>query len=107
MNMGFLESLFGSAIINQLPPHQRQEVAKMTAELIQIGKMDDFLSLTPGGSFDVQCHHRQARDIGKRLHDMGGVDLMNAVRERIRRKLKAILAEHLDHCWKGIGDWKH
>jgi hypothetical protein len=105
--MSILDNLFGNPATTKLNPHDRQEVAKLTAELIQIGKMDDFLSLSPGGVFDVQCHHRRARDIGKRLNELGGVDLMILTRARIQRKLKATLAEHLDHCWKGVGDWKH
>jgi hypothetical protein len=105
--MSILDNLFGNPATSQLNPHDRQEVDKMTAELIQIGRMDDFLSLSPGGAYDVQCHHRRARDIGKRLNELGGVDLMISIRQRIQRKLKATLAEHLDHCWKGVGDWKH
>jgi len=104
--MSIIDILLGDPAIKQLSSHQQKEVEKLIRELIQIGNSDDFLSLSPGGSFDIQCHHRQARDIGKRLNDMGGVALMTAVRSRIKRKLKAVLAEHLDHCWKGIGEWK-
>lgn len=104
--MSIIDILFGYTAIKQLSSHQQKEVEKLIRELIKIGNSDDFLSLNPGGSFDIQCHHRHARDIGKRLNDMGGVPLMMAVRNRIQRKLKAVMAEHLDHCWKGIGDWK-
>lgn len=104
--MSILNILFGDPAIKQLSSHQQKEVEKLIRDLIQIGKSDDFLSLSPGGAFDIQCHHRQARDIGKRLNDIGGLNLMAAVRHRIKRKLKAILAEHLDHCWKGVGEWK-
>ncbi len=32
---------------------------------------------------------------------------MMAVRMTIRRKLeKDVMAEHLDHCWKNIGEWQ-
>jgi len=105
--MSILDNLFGNSTLSQLNQHDKQEVLKLTAELIQIGRMDDFLSLSTGGAFDIQCHHRRARDIGKRLNELGGVDLMISIRQRIQRKLKATLAEHLDHCWKGVGDWKH
>lgn len=104
--MSFFDIFFGDPAIRQLNNHQQGEVQKIIAKLIQIGKTDDFLSLSPGGAFDVQCHHREARDLGKRLDEMGGMPLMLAVREKIRRKLKAVMAEHLDHCWKGIGDWQ-
>ena len=104
--MSIFDIFFGDPAIRQLNNHQQGEVQNIIAKLIQIGKTDDFLSLAPGGTFDVQCHHREARDLGKRLNEMGGMPLMLAVREKIRRKLKAVMAEHLDHCWKGIGDWQ-
>jgi len=28
------------------------------------------------------------------------------VRQTVKYKLKDVLAEHLDHCWKGVGDWQ-
>jgi hypothetical protein len=31
---------------------------------------------------------------------------MMAVRNIIRRKLKDVMAEHLDHCWKDVGGWQ-
>jgi hypothetical protein len=31
---------------------------------------------------------------------------MWAVRQTIKYKLKDVMAEHLDHCWKGIGSWE-
>jgi len=37
---------------------------------------------------------------------MGGTALMEAARGRVKRKLKAVMAEHLDHCWKDIGTWQ-
>jgi len=104
--MSIFDTIFGDPAIRQLNTHQKQEIERMIKDLVRIGETDDFLSLSPGGPFDIKCHHRQARDIGKRLSEVGGVDLMLAVRQRVQRKLKAVLAEHLDHCWKGIGDWK-
>ncbi len=104
--MNLIEMLFGDPEIRKLNPHQRTEVNKLTQELITIGKRDDFLSLVPGGPYDMQCHHREARGIGKRLHEIGGVPLMWAVRKTVRRKLKDVMAEHLDHCWKDIGNWQ-
>ena len=105
--MSLLDMIFGDPAIRQLNSHQKQEVERIIKDLLKIGQLDDFISLSPGGPFDIQCHHRQARDLGKRLHEIGGVELMLAVRQRVKRKLKAILAEHLDHCWKGIGAWQH
>ena len=104
--MSLIDILFGEEAIRNLPAERRQEVKELINKLIVIGKQDDFLSVVPGGLFDHQCHHRQATDIGRRLYAMGGIDLMMAVRMTIRRKLKDIMAEHLDHCWKEIGDWQ-
>ncbi len=104
--MNLLTMLFGDPAINALDAHRKAEVRVMIEKLEKIGRTDDFLSLVPGGTFDMHCHHREAREIGKRLNEMGGVPIMMAVRNNIRRKLKDTLAEHLDHCWKDIGDWQ-
>jgi len=104
--MNLLTLLFGDPVINALDAHRKTEVRTMIEKLITIGRKDDFLSLVPGGPFDMQCHHREARDIGKRLNEIGGVPVMWAVRNSIRGKLKDTLAEHLDHCWKEIGQWE-
>ena len=104
--MEFLSGLFGEKAINQLDAQRKAEVNAIIDKLVKIGRTDDFLSLVPGGPFNLQCHHREARDLGKRLNEIGGVPLMYAVRKTIRRKLKEVLAEHLDHCWKDIGAWQ-
>ncbi|NMD28016.1 MAG: hypothetical protein GYA81_08640 [Chloroflexi bacterium] len=104
--MSLIDILFGEEALRNLPAERKQEVKEIINKLMVIGKQDDFLSVVPGGPFDHQCHHRQAKDIGRRLNAIGGLDLMMAVRMTIRRKLKDILAEHLDHCWKDIGDWQ-
>jgi len=104
--MSIWEALFGHPAIRQLPPQPKREVKGMLEELVKIGKQDDFLSLQPGGPFNVRCHHTHARRIGQRLHEIGGLELMQAARSHVKRKLKAVMAEHLDHCWKDIGDWR-
>ena len=101
--MSILDLILGDPAIKALDKVKRQEVDKLITQLIKIGAQDDFLSLTPGGPFDIQCHHREARGIGKRLHERGGTGLMEAARGGVKRKLKAVMAEHLDHCWKDIG----
>jgi hypothetical protein len=104
--MSIFNRIFGEPEIRALNPHDKAEVKKMIDQLVKIGKMDDFLSLAPGGPFDIQCHHRDAKNIGSRIHEIGGEELMFAVRQTIKHKLKDVLAEHLDHCWKGIGSWQ-
>ncbi|MGV8049292.1 MAG: hypothetical protein AB2L21_02895 [Anaerolineaceae bacterium] len=104
--MSFFDTILGEPEIRKLDSHRKAEVNTMIDTLVKIGQLDDFLSLAPGGPFDLQCHHREARSIGERLNEMGGVPLMMAVRTTIKRKLKDVIAEHLDHCWKGIGEWQ-
>lgn len=104
--MNLITLVFGEAEIRALDPARRQEISGLIDKLVKIGKTDDFLSLAPGGAFDMQLHHREAREIGMRINGIGGLPLMEAVRNTIKRKLKDVMAEHLDHCWKGIGDWQ-
>ena len=104
--MSIFDAIFGSQTIRKLPSHQRTEVNRLLAELIKIGNQEDFLSLSPGGSYDIHCHHLGARRIGQRLNEIGSVELMLAARDTVKRKLKAVMAEHLDYCWQSIGGWQ-
>ncbi len=104
--MSIWEALFGHPVIRNLPSDQKQEVKGLLKKLVKIGELDDFLSLQPGGPFNVRCHHTGAREIGKRLDQIGGLELMDAARSHVKRKLKPVLAEHLDYCWQDIGDWQ-
>jgi len=100
--MGFLDELFSPA---PCPPHAREEVNKLIAELYRIGKQDDFLSERPGTPFNYQCRHTRARDIGTRLFDVGGEPLMEWAHRRVKSKLKEPLASHLSYAWTDIGHW--
>ena len=104
--MSFLGNLFGGGLPSNLDKHAREEAEKLISELMDIGKKDDFLSERPGGQFNVQCHHIRARQIGRRLNELGGLALMQAARERVRRKMKMVIASHLDYAWTDIGGWK-
>ena len=104
--MSILDSIFGHPAIRSLPPEQKKEVNRLLADLVKIGQLDDFLSVQPGGQFDIRCHHVGARRIGQRLHQIGGLELMRAAHAHIKRKLKPVMAEHLDYCWQDIGGWQ-
>jgi len=104
--MSIWETLFGHAAIRQLPSDAKREVKQLLAELVKIGKQDDYLSLRPGAPFNGHCHHTGARKIGERLNEIGGIKLMQAARSHVKRKLKPVMAEHLDYCWSDIGDWQ-
>ncbi len=102
-----LGDLFSSA---PCPPESRQEVEKMVNELLVIARTDDFLSERPGGSFNMQCKHIKAREIGKRLGDLGNLALMEWVFGRIKRKLGKHgrqLTEHLGYCWNDLNTWQY
>lgn len=100
--MGLLDTLFSPM---PCPPHAREEVTRLTAELIRIGKQDDFLSERPGSPFNFQCRHTRARDIGARLNELGGEPLMDWAHRRVKSKLKEPLASHLSYAWTDIGTW--
>jgi len=104
--MSLFNRIFGEPEIRALDPHNKAEVKKMIEELVVIGRTDDFLSKKTTTIKNIQCHHREAKQIGARLNQIGGIPLMMAVRQTIKYKLKDVLAEHLDHCWKGVGDWQ-
>lgn len=100
--MGWLHDLFASPPV---PGQHRQEYDRLFAELLRIGETDGFLSERPGGSFNMQSRHIRAREIGKRLHDLGGVPLMDFAVRKTRRKLGKTLSAHLEYAWAQVGGW--
>ena len=99
--MQFLTDMFSKPY----PSEKGQEVERLIEELCRIGKTDDFLSERPGAGFNFESRHIRTRDIGKRLHEIGGLPLMEFVNRRVRRKVGKNLSWHLEAAWKGIGDW--
>ena len=87
-------------------PAKRLDAENLLAELIKIGQSDDFLSERPGMGFNSQCRNLRAIQVGQRLHNLGGLALMDWARFKVKRKLKAQIAIHLDYAWDGVGDWK-
>lgn len=100
--MGFLDSLFAK---NPVPRELKPEIDRMMEELVHIGKAEDFLSERSGGSFNAQCRHIRAREIGKRLDQIGGFALMEWVYKRMRKQLGQQLSSHLSYSWADIGKW--
>ena len=99
--MTFLRDLF----IKPYPGHASQEVQRLIDELCRIGKTEDFLSERPGAGFNRDNRNIRAREIGTRLHELGGLPLMEYVNRRVRRVLGKNLSWHLEAAWKDIGDW--
>ncbi len=88
------------------PAGDRPEIEKLLEELIRIGKDDDYLALTVGSGFNVDKRHIRARAIGKRMHEVGGMNLMLWAHKKVQRRLKRQLAEHLEYAWDGVGEWR-
>ena len=87
------------------PGGDKAEVEKLLDELIKIGRDSDFLSERPGAGFNVQCRHVRSIFIGRRLNEIGGMELMEFANRRVRRKLGKNLSWHLEAAWKDIGKW--
>jgi hypothetical protein len=104
--MSFFDKWIPVPLPKGLTPSSRLEAERLIEELIGVGRKDDYLSETPGGQFDLHCHNTNARRIGLRLDELGGLDLMMAARQRVRKKLGMSLMSHLDYAWSNIGQWK-
>lgn len=89
-------------LFSKYPGKFKAEVTALENELAAIGKADDFLSERPGGQFDRDCRHIRAREIGARLHEIGGLALLEDEVKRMRKRLDPSLAEHMEYCWRGI-----
>jgi hypothetical protein len=100
--MSFLADLLG---IVPSPAHARDEVDRLLNELLRIGETEDFLSERPGGSFNVQCRHVRAIEIGKRLNAIGGEKLMEYSLRKVKKKLGKTIFAHLEYAWDDIGQW--
>lgn len=100
--MGFFQSLFGR---RPYPADRKEEVERMIADLVRIGKVDDFLSERPGGPFNAQCRHVRAREIGSRLNEIGNTELMEFAHRQVKKSLGENLATHLSYAWTDIGKW--
>lgn len=99
--MEFFKGIFS----RPFPPEHKQEIDHLLEELIKIGEREDFLSERPGTPFNAQCRHVRAREIGKRLDELGGFALMEHVYLRVKKKLGSRLASHLEYAWSEIGTW--
>ena len=100
--MGLLDYLFGK---NLVPTELKPEVNRMIEDLVRIGQKEDFLSERSGGAFNAQCRHNRAREIGERLNQIGGFELMEQIYKKIRKRLGTQLAAHLSYSWTDIGKW--
>jgi hypothetical protein len=86
---------------------RQEEIERLTAELIAIGKSDGFLSMQPGGKFNEAMRNIRAREIGERLDEIGGFELMQAVGKQVARSFGpgSSQGRELEAAWSGIGSW--
>ncbi len=89
------------------PPsgHSGSGIKAMIEELIEIGRNDGFLSTAPGGNFNEDLHHKKAREIGKKLYDQGGKDLMKDVCKAVHFAVGPVQGRELEYAWNRIGNW--
>jgi len=81
------------------------EYDRLLAELIKIGKTEEFLTVEPKIEFDESKKNMRAREIGLRLNEMGGKKLMQQAYHKIKTDLGAIPARELEFAWDDIGEW--
>lgn len=93
-------------LIKPFPSSQTKDVERLLNELLRIGNESDFLSERPGGGFNGNCRNIRAREIGKQLDEMGGLELMQWVHRQVRRKMGRAMAEHLEYAWDEVGSWR-
>lgn len=92
-----------SFLFPKYPRQFKEEVERLTDDLISIGKKEDYLSERSGGPFDQNCRHKVAREIGERFFEIGGIPLMEDRVRLIKRKVSKDGAAHLEACWRAVG----
>ena len=53
----------------------------------------------------MEKRHIRAREIGKRLFDLGGFELMEYILKKMHKRLSPNLAAHLSYAWADVGGW--
>lgn len=91
-------------IKNRLQPVS--EFDRLVEELVEIGsrprgKGDSGGYLREGGAVD-----KRTVEIGKRLFEMGGHEMMLRAHAEVRKRLRGSQARELEACWDGIGRWR-
>ena len=82
-----------------------READKLVAELIGIGRREDYIGTPSSGSYNVNGKHTRTREIGERLNQLGGQKLMLAAAYRVKADLGSIALSYLNSAWAWIGNW--
>lgn len=88
-----------------------EEVAELAAELVLMAESDPYIDSINAHSF-LGDKKERVRQIGQRLEELGGFDLMLVVHEHITKELGPITpfasayGRGLELAWDGIGVWR-
>lgn len=96
--------------------HERRESAErgdkldnesesLLSELISIGEADKFLCEDVEEGFDSYRRNLRVREIGERLNEIGGFNLMQSICMRISMQIGHCKAREIEMAWDGIGRW--
>ena len=81
------------------------EADLLVTELIQIGNGPGYISNSGGAEFNERGDHIRTHEIGERLNEIGGNDLMIASCYRVKAALGGGTARTLESAWGYIGTW--
>ena len=81
------------------------EAERLCNELTSIGRNTGFLSIVSKEGFDENNRNIRTREIGQRLHGLGGKDMMTLGYKAVELVLGAVRARELEVAWNMIGDW--
>jgi hypothetical protein len=79
------------------------ELRGLVQELLSVGRKDS-PDLDSSSHF-LTTGRSRAREIGQRLNQLSGFEMMSAVHQVVRQELGGIAAHELAFAWDGIGDW--
>lgn len=78
-------------------------IEQLTEELIKIGKNDGFITTEPKKKFDDQLRNIRAHEIGEKLYQRGGLELMLKVFRKTAQQVGDEQSSFLRFAWQGIG----
>lgn len=81
---------------------------QLVSALIQIGRYIGFLATEKENNhhFDDKKRNIEARNIGKRFHELGGKKRMVWAHGIVKQNNGSSKASHLTYAWDGIGEWR-
>lgn len=87
-----------------------EEVERLVLELFAIGRNPGYLDEQsemgrPRRGFNQQLQNVRAHEIGIRLHELGGIKLMEWVWHRVEAGVGHYEARSLGFVWDGVGGW--